>query len=282
MGAPYLAEVLSYPVKSLGGGGHQRSRVHPWGVAQDRRWMVVDQAGRFMTQRECARMALLHAGVHGAMLMLTMRGTAPLLVATGAGGGTVEVTIWNERVEASDCGQQVAAWLSAALGVSCRLVHLARSDARPLRQDFAQGQAECVSLADGFPVLLVSRSSLDDLNARLAVPVPMARFRPNLVIAGPPAWAEDTWRRVRIGEVVFRVAKPCDRCIITTIDQQTGRQEHGNEPLMTLGKFRRDVSGRIMFGQNLVPEICGDLRIGEAVEVLETGPPNVTIRAGDG
>ncbi len=269
-----LVEVLSYPVKSLAGGGHDAAQVHRWGIAWDRRWMVVDAAGRFMTQREHPRMALLRAAVKDGVLTLWEPGRTPCTVPAGADGARRVVDVWRDEVAAADCGDAVAAWLTAALGVGCRLVHLADTGARRLRADCARGEEEVVSFADGFPVLLASRSSLADLNRRLMTPVPMSRFRPNLVVSGAPAWAEDTWRRVRIGRVVFRVERPCDRCVMTTIDQSTGERPDGNEPLATLGRFRRADSGKIMFGQNLVPESVGDVGLADEIVPLEVGVAN--------
>jgi uncharacterized protein YcbX len=277
-----LAELHIYPVKSLGGDAHDAATVEPGGLAGDRRWMVTDPKGRFMSQREHHGMALLRARLAGEALVLSAPGMAELVVPAALGSVARPVTIWRDTVAAFDAGDTAAAWLTAAIGPRCRLVHLAHPAARPLRADFAQDECEVVSFADGFPLLLASLASLANLNRRLAQPVAMSRFRPNLVVAGAPAWAEDGWRRIRIGTAVFRVAKPCERCVMTTIDQRTGLQPDGHEPLRTLARFRRDRTGGIMFGQNLVPEQCGAVTAGDAVEVIETGPPNVALLAAVG
>ena len=276
--SPSLAAIATYPVKSLGGGLLDTAAVQPWGLADDRRWMVINPAGHFLTQRDHPAMALVHARVTADGLILSAPSRPPVTVHTAALGAPCTVRIWRDIVQARDCGDDASAWLSGAIGAPCRLVHLADTGARRLRPDYANNHAEAVSFADGFPVLLTAQSSLDDLNARLAAPIPMARFRPNLTIAGAPPWAEDSWRRIRIGGAIFRVAKACDRCIITTIDPATGLQPDPGEPLRTLATFRRDTRGSIMFGQNLVPEQTGELRIGDAVHVLETGPTNVLSR----
>jgi uncharacterized protein YcbX len=273
---PYLAALLSYPVKSLAGGSHISAPVHPWGMAADRRWMVIDAQRRCMTQREHPRMAVLHAATEGDLLMLRAPGMVMLMVSPQTRAKAGPVTVWRDTVEAEDCGEIAASWMSTALDVPCRLVHMGNPLARKLAAAYAVRGDEAVSFADGFPVLLASETSLADLNARLATPVPMSRFRPNLVIAGAPPWAEDNWRRVRIGEVVFRVSKPCDRCIMTTIDQATGERPDGNEPLTTLGKFRRDISGKIMFAQNLVPENTGIIHVGDEVAAIDAGVSNIT------
>ena len=275
MDAPHLAQLWTYPVKSLGGGPHGVAAVEPWGLAGDRRYMVVDHNNRFLTQREIPRMALVRAVNAPDHLILSAPGMTDLAAAPTARAPVRDVRIWRDTVPAHDMGDQAAAWLTAALRMPCRLVHLADATARKIKPAYAATPTESVSFADGFPILLTSQASLDDLNTRLARPIPMTRFRPNLVIADTPAWAEDSWRRIRIGAAIFRVAKPCDRCIITTLDSATGTQPDGTEPLRTLASFRRDVTGGIMFGQNLVPENCGEIQAGDAVEILLTGAPNV-------
>ncbi len=184
-----------------------------------------------------------------------------------------QVTVWRSTLPATDAGDAAAHWLSAVLGQPCRLVYMHDTGARPINPAYAAA-GETVSFADGYPVLLTSLGSLDDLNGRLARPVPISRFRANIVVGGAAAWAEDCWRLVRIGEAVFRVVKPCDRCTVTTIDQQTGLRPDRTEPLRTLGRFRHDGRG-IMFGQNLVPTILGRIATGDPVEVLDAGAPNV-------
>lgn len=271
-----LADIRIFPVKSLRGGQQATAWVEPWGLAGDRRWMIVDGAGRFLTQREWPRMALIRAHYDGAGLLLETDGRAPLGVDIPAGGARRDVVIWRDTITAADAGDAAALWLGEVLGTVCRLVFLADPRARRLNPTYAVGD-DVVSLADGFPLLLASAPSLADLNARLAAPIPMLRFRPNLVVSGAAAWAEDAWRRIRIGVVVFRVAKPCDRCVITTIDPETGARPDPVEPIRTLGTFRRDRRGGVMFGQNLVPEGSGEVRVGDAIEVLETGLANVQL-----
>ncbi len=246
----------------------------PCGLCGDRRWMVIDHNNRFLTQRVLPRMAVIAADIMPAGLRLSAPGQAPLEIDTPAPDAAPEpVVVWRDTVVAAPACAQANAWISAALGQACRLVHLRDPGARMSSSAFAQ-PGETVSFADGFPVLLTSAGSLADLNARLAVPVPISRFRGNLVIEGAPAWAEDSWRLIRIGGATFRVAKPCDRCTVTTIDQATGERPQRMEPLRTLGQFRQEERG-IMFGQNLVPLVLGRVSVGDAIEVLESGPPNV-------
>jgi uncharacterized protein YcbX len=184
------------------------------------------------------------------------------------------VTVWHDTVAADDCGEEPAAWLSGFLGFACRLVHAGTAYARPLPARKlpptlppSPGTAHEVSFADAFPFLVISEESLADLNARLDAPLPMNRFRPSLVVAGGAPYAEDTWGRFRIGDVVFHGATRCGRCVVTTTDQFTA--ERGKEPLRTLATYRRDAEGDVMFGRNLVHETkVGRVAVGDAVELL--------------
>lgn len=179
-------------------------------------------------------------------------------------GPSIRATVWKDECAVFDEGRDAAAWFSDYLGVAVRLVRLADENARPLGTTSAQ-PGDRVSFADAYPFLLISEASLDGLNRRLSLPLPMDRFRPNIVITGCDAHAEDRWRHVRIGEIDFRVAKPCARCVITTTDQQTG--EVGGEPLRTLATYRLE-DGKILFGQNLVHVGRGTVGVGDSVVVL--------------
>lgn len=270
-----LSELHVFPVKSLAGTTPPSAMVEPWGLQHDRRWLVVDQNGRFLTQRALPRMALITAAPQPDGIRLVLAGAGGMDVAIPRAGAPVStVAIWRDVLPAADAGQAAADWLTEVLGTECRLVHMHDTRARAI--DPAHGRpGETVNFADGYPVLLTTLGSLADLNARLGHPVPISRFRANLVVGGAAAWAEDSWRVIRIGGAVFRVAKPCDRCIVTTIDQLTGERPDRTEPLRTLESFRHDERG-IKFGQNLVPMTPGRVSVGDTVEVLETGPANVT------
>ncbi|MFB7269285.1 MOSC domain-containing protein [Streptomyces sp. NPDC056244] len=275
---PVLHALRIHPVKSMAGCTPGRALVEPWGLAGDRRWTLIDGTGKVVTQRQQPRLALARAepgpepdgGVR-----LYAPGLEPLTVGVPEPqrGGTVAVDIFGTRVEAVPAGHEAHTWASSYLGVEVRLVHLdAPASRRPVDPLFAR-PGETVSFADGFPLLVTTLGSLDALNSLIARgdhekegPLPMDRFRPNLVVAGTEAWAEDRWRRVAVGEVVFRVAKPCGRCVITTTDQRTA--ERGKEPLHTLGRHRR-IDGRLIFGQNLVPECTGTVRVGDPFTVLD-------------
>ena len=261
-----VAEIRIYPVKGLRGRPVADAVVEPWGLAGDRRYMVVDGAGRFLSQREMPRLAVLEAAPRDGGLDLSGPGLGLLAVAEpGPDAPPADVTVWRDRVAARDAGAEAAAWLSAALGRTCRLVHMADpAEARRVDPDYADAE-DRVSFADGFPVLVTNAASLADLNARLAVPVSMDRFRTNIAVSGAEAWAEDGWQQVRIGAVPFAGPKDCARCAVTTVDQDTGERSPENEPVRTLAQFRRKAGGRIIFGQNLIPRGTGRIAVGDAV-----------------
>lgn len=266
-----------HPVKALRGAAREAVSVEAWGVAQDRRWMVVQPDGRFLTQRELPLMARITATATEAGLVLSAEGLGLCAVPFPEAATAEErlVTVWRDTLPALDAGPEAAHWLSEALGRPCGLVYLADTRARPV--DPAYGTPEDrTAFSDGFPVLLATTASLDALNDALPAPIPMERFRPNLVVAGATPWAEDRWRRIRIGTVTFRVVKPCSRCIVTTVDQESGERPDKSEPLKTLGRLRR-AAGGVMFGQNLIPDGPGRIAVGDRVEILEAGESNVTL-----
>ena len=253
-----------YPVKSCRGIDLAEAVVGATGFEHDRQWMVVDADGRFLSQRQAPELAQIEVATGGDQLTLSAPALPVLTIPLGTPQGperTVEV--WQDRFAAVDAGDAAARWLEQHLGRQARLVRMASADSRPLAGGAVTGIA--VSFADAFPFLLVSKGSLEELNRRLKVPLPMDRFRPNIVVAGCDPHTEDGWARVAIGEVVFRVAKPCARCVITTTDQRTG--ERGPEPLRTLATYRM-VEGKVLFGQNLVHENRGVVRVGDEVWVL--------------
>lgn len=269
-----LASLHLYPVKALAGTERAELAVEPWGPAADRRWMLVSADGDQVTQREQPPLALASAQpLPGGGVRVAAPGREPLEVPVPPpDAGLVPVRMFGRTLKLAPAGEEAGAWFSEYLGTPVRLVHLDAPEVRrPLDPGFARGD-ETVSLADGFPLLLTTVSSLDALNSLIAQgdhpdegPLPMNRFRPNLVVRGSAPWAEDGWRRLRIGEVAFRVAKPCGRCVVTTTDQSTG--ERGKEPLRTLTRHRR-FGDQLVFGQNLVPEHTGRVRSGDSVEVL--------------
>ncbi len=278
MSSAHVSELRIHPVKALRGSTRDRVGIEPWGLVGDRRWMVVDSAGTFVTQRKYPVMALIAAAEGPDGLVLSTGGEQLAVPLPGPDAEMLEVRVWRDTIRAASGGPAASAWLSSVIGIECRLVYLADPRLRPVNPAYGR-PGDRVNLSDGFPVLLVSLASLADLNRRLVMPVPISRFRPNIVMQGREAWAEDCWRRIRIGPVVFRVVKPCERCTVTTIDPDTGERPDRTEPLRTLARFRRDVAGHIMFGQNLVPETTGCIATNDRIEVLEQGASNVSFAA---
>ncbi len=266
-----LAALHVYPVKGCRGLAPATAWAGARGLEGDRRWMVVDGAGRFVSQRTRPRLAVVAPEPAPGALVLRAPGREPLVVPLGpdggpAGGATATaVTVWRDTVAALDAGAPAAAWFEALLGDAARLVFMTDDTRRAVDPAYA-APGDVVSFADGFPWLLISEASLADLNARLPRPLPMSRFRPNLVVSGCAPYAEDGWRTLRIDEAVFRVVKPCARCSVTTVDQETGESD-GPEPLRTLAGYRR-VGNGVMFGQNLLAERGGELRVGAPVEIV--------------
>lgn len=265
---PTLEDIRIYPVKGLRGFSVGDALVEPWGLEHDRRWMVVEPSGRFLTQREVPAMARVCATLVPGGLRLSVDGCAshdePV---PGVEADYVEVVVWDDTVSARAASVGAAAWLTAALGRPCRLVHMDDpAVARPVDPDYAGGD-DRVSFADGFPLLVATTASLADLNRRLATPVGMDRFRPNVVVNGAEAWDEDGWSTLSIGGVAFAGVKDCARCVVTTVDQARGVKAQDGEPLRTLARFRRKPGGRIIFGQNLVPRGMGRIAVGDRVTV---------------
>lgn len=265
-----LGEIRVHPLKSAAGIVVDRVELDDFGPRHDRRWMAVGEDDVFLSQREVARLALVRTEIVDAegarpRLRLEAPDLPPLDVPPGTAARRVRV--WRDTVDARDCGDAAAEWITAALGLSARLVHLPEDGLRPIPAPYGR-PGDRVAFSDALPFLVLTRASLDDLNARLEQPLPVERFRPNLVIDGARPYADDRWRRIRIGAVELDVVKPCARCVITTTDQGTG--ERGREPLRTLATYRRR-DGHVWFAQNAIHRGRGALRVGDPVEVLEEG-----------
>ena len=256
-----------YPIKGTAAVPMQQADVHPRGLAGDRRWVVVDENGQFLQQRVEPKMALVRTSLEqDGALCVEAPGVPDLLVPAPAGTDRLSTTVWRDTVDAAAAGAEADNWFSQCLGRPCRLAFMDDEAHRPVAPEYGS-EGDVVSFADAVPLLLATDASLADLNARLAQPLPMSRFRPNLVIDGVQPWAEDTWKRLRVGEVEFEVTHRCARCVVTTIDQQTGTKDRSGEPLKTLAKFRRDADG-VYFGMNLVPRSAGTVKVGEQVLIL--------------
>ncbi|MGI5452257.1 MOSC domain-containing protein [Streptomyces sp. CA-249302] len=273
MGSQLLQSIHVHPVKAFRGLTLREAVVEPWGLAGDRRWVLIDDGGRVVTQRQQPRLALAAAELlPGGGVRLSGPGMDPLTVPVPRPVGTVPVEIFRDKVEGVLAEDEAAhVWCSEYLGAGTRLVHMDDpATRRPVDPEFAR-PGETVSFADGYPLLVTTTASLDALNSLIAQgdhpadgPLPMNRFRPNVVVSGTAAWAEDDWSRIAIGDVVFRVAKTCGRCVVTTTDQSTAAR--GKEPLFSLGRHRR-IGGKLVFGQNLVPLTGGSIRAGDPVTI---------------
>jgi uncharacterized protein YcbX len=265
-----LSAVYRFPLKSAQGQSLARAQLDVLGLSGDRRWMIVDGGnGRFLTQRILPQLTQLKAQWLDAQhLLLSTAGRSDLLVALPTAEAELRtVTVWSDSLQVPDAGDAAALWLSEWLGRPCRLVQVPAERARQVDQTYAK-VGDSVGFADGFPLLLIGQASLDDLSARVGRPLEMLRFRPNLVVSGSEPYAEDRWRRIRIGGLEFRLVKGCSRCIMTTLDPVTGERSADREPLATL-KTYRERDGEVYFGQNLLHSGPGELAVGMSVEVLE-------------
>jgi len=259
-----------YPVKSCAGIAVDDARVEADGLRFDRRWMVVDSRGEFLTQREHPRMALIRPEIREDTLHLSAAGTGDLVLPLDPteGGEGIATRVWGDPVDARDGGDTAARWISSALGWPSRLVGFPARAVRPTDPAYARGHR--VAFQDGFPTLALTVESMDELNRRLPSPLSIRRFRPNLVVSRASPHAEDRWRRIRVGEVEMEAVKPCARCTVTTVDPESGLR--GKEPLRTLAGYR-SCGGKVFFGQNLVHLSSGRIRVGDPVTILEEGPP---------
>jgi uncharacterized protein YcbX len=267
-----LASIHIYPLKSCAPLPLAVADVQTRGLARDRRWMVVDAHDVFLTGRQQPRLTLIRALPDGDALLLSAPGMPDLRVAPPhADGPRIDSAVWGAFVRPLLAADAAHAWISGFLDSPCRLVQMDAACVRPVRAKY-DGRygidGDEVSFADAFPLLLISQAALDALNARLAAPVPMLRFRPNLVVAGTQPHAEDAWKRIRIGAVEFDVVKACIRCVFTTVDFGRGVFDPSGEPLRTLIQYRRSPDG-VSFGQNLIPRGAGTIRTGAAVEVID-------------
>lgn len=262
----FLKGLYVYPIKSVGGIALQEARLDNRGMEYDRRWMLVDENHKFMSQRRHPRMALISTWLAPDHLIVEAPEMPELrLSLRPRRNPSVEVTVWSDRVKATPVGEEADEWFSAFLRTPCRLVYMPEDEVRQVDQEYAE-VGDQVGFADGFPFLLVSRASVDELSIRLGRDVPVNCFRPNLVVQGCGPFDEDGWRRLHIGGVNFRVVKPCSRCSIVMTNQETGQRDR--EVLATLAKYRK-VGNKIFFGQNLAHDSIGMLRVGDAVEVIQ-------------
>jgi uncharacterized protein len=258
-----------YPVKSCRGTPLERAKLGLAGIESDRRWMIISDKGRFLTQREIPKLALIVPKLDEQGLLLTAPGMADLRVPDPPSGPRLEVAVWGDTCPAIEVGAGTAEWLTAFLGRPVRLVRFDPQGVRPSDPDWTEGVTTRNEFSDGYPLLVISEASLEDLNSRLPQPLPMNRFRPSIVIAGVGAYDEDRIKDLSADGLRLRIAKPCTRCVITTTDQMTGTVQ-GDEPLRTLKAYRfsKELRG-VMFGQNtlVVSGAGSELRVGQKLDI---------------
>lgn len=263
-----LSQLAIYPIKSTAQVSLNQTQISPFGLAMDRRWMLIDEQGIMLTQRKFARMCLIQSHFEADSLIVNAPDMPSLNIAADNGITRIQAKVWADNCNALDCGDKAATWFSDFLNTPARLVFFPADEIRQVDLNFAKA-GNITAFSDGFPYLLISQASLDDLNTRLSQPVTMTRFRPNLVVQDSLAFAEDNWKKIRIGNIIFNVVKPCSRCVIPSINPQTA--EKTAHVVKTLSHYRmRD--NKIYFGQNLIAEGTGkfgELSVGMEVEILE-------------
>lgn len=271
-----VSQLITYPIKSLGGISLKESEITDRGLALDRRFMLVDEGGNFLTQRRFSEMALLSLSKEGNHLKVRhkVRDIKALDVAIPSRekfpeGQYMEVKVWADEMLAVKLSAVYDAWFSEVLGRPVHLVYMPEDSHRPVSAKYARNH-DLNSFSDGMPILIIGEESLNDLNKRLEKPVPMDRFRPNIVFSGGLAYLEDVFREIKIGDSRFWGVKCCARCNMTTVDQETA--EVGKEPLWTLSIYRR-VGSKVLFGMNLLSEGKGRIAVGDKVELIEEGSP---------
>ena len=257
-----VSQLWIYPIKGCAGIALQKAQLTPRGFADDRAWMVVDPQGLFVSQRTHRAMAQIQVQLTPERLILSTPGHAPLqLERSAATPRQRPVRIWKDLCAAHSMGPQAATWLGSILQTECDLVCMPPSTRRQVDPEFAAPN-DLVGFADGFPYLLVTEASLAELNTRLETPVRMTRFRGNIVVHGGRPWDEDHWQHVQVGTTRFRVAKPCGRCVVINVEQESAAQSR--EPLRTLSTYRRQGKS-VVFGQNLIADGEGWLQVGDGV-----------------
>jgi uncharacterized protein len=263
-----LSRLYVYPVKSLKGIALDEATVERRGLQYDRRWMLVDEENTFITQREHPRMATVALKLEPEGLRASAEGMEDLSIPyTPLNLEPRRVTVWSSVCQAYAVADHVDEWFSDFLQTPCRLVYMPDETRREVNPLYAVDQ-DIVSFADGYPFMLIGEASLDQLNERLSgTPVPMNRFRPNFVLKGTTAFAEDEWKEIQIGDTTFHLVKPCERCQVTTIDQDSGVRR-GPEPLKTMATYRT-LDHKVLFGQYLIAQAAGGrLRVGDKVSVI--------------
>jgi uncharacterized protein YcbX len=256
-----VSALYIYPVKSLGGIALNSAHVLPKGLQYDRRWMLVDENNQFLTQRVHAGMALFKTAMLEDGILVRYREEGEIIIPFQSSGDLLQAIVWNDEVQVQEVSTEHNKWFSAWLGMQCKLVQFPESHVRKVDPDYAINNDQ-TSLSDGYPVLVIGQASLDDLNGRLEQAVSINRFRPNIVVEGSVPFEEDNWKMFSIGQAKFAGVKPCARCVMTTVDQETAAK--GEEPLRTLSTYRK-TGNKVMFGQNLLVVQPGRISVGDEI-----------------
>ena len=262
-----ISEINVYPIKSLGGISVPSVEVTDRGVKYDRRWMLIDKENTFLSQRRLHKMALLKVELKDDHLVVSSKVNSPKKIEIPfepAIAQPEKAVVWDDVVDILVYENEINEWFSEQLEIECRFVFMPDRSERKVDEKYAK-QNEITSLADGYPFLIVGQESLNLLNSKLETPLPMNRFRPNLVFTGGKPHDEDMWQQFKINDIIFKPVKPCSRCVITTIDQETAEQ--GNEPLKTLSTYRRADENKVLFGMNLLHEGKGVISVGDSLKV---------------
>lgn len=253
-----------YPIKSLQGVEVSEAEVLERGFKYDRRWMIVDENNKFITQRTHPHLSQIKIKFSGNSIIASYSGYGDLEIPLSIESGEkVRVSVWEHQVEALEANDEQNKWISQIVGVPCKLVFMPENSSRPINPERARNN-ENVSFADGYPYLIISEASLQDLNSRMDEDLPMNRFRPNIVVSGVSPYVEDGWKDFSIGNVDFYGTHSCKRCVFTTIDQETGKK--GAEPLKTLAAYRREGKD-VIFGLNVMAKSRGAVRVGDNIVI---------------
>lgn len=266
-----VSALYIHPIKGCRGTSLDSSKVDRYGLVGDRRLMLVDETGRFLSQRGEPRLATITPELVGTTLRLSSDGAESLELELDPTGPSMEVSIWASELTAVDQGAQASGWFSDLLDREIHLVMFGAPSQRPIDPEFSPRPDAETAFTDGYPLLVVTEESLANLNSRLEEPVPMSRFRPNVVVTGAEAWSEDAWKGFSIGQMEFDAVKPCARCVVPTTDQASGARHANQEPLRTLAGFRTLRPFGAIFGQNVVPRSTGRIEVGDEVVVNGTG-----------
>ncbi|MFK7950804.1 MAG: MOSC domain-containing protein [Saprospiraceae bacterium] len=265
-----LSEIWVYPIKSLGGISLNSTTIERRGLQYDRRWMLVDENGVFLTQRKHHEMALLQVDIkeNGLEVRHKINEISPIYIPFEAESlEQMKVQVWDDECEAFTISDDINHWFTSVLGINCRLVYMPENSYRQVDIKYAS-KGDITSFSDAYPILIIGQASLDKLNDKLVEAVPMNRFRPNLVFKGGQANEEDTWKLFKIGNSLFFGIKPCARCVMTTINQDNGKS--GREPLKTLSTYRKK-GNKILFGQNVIAQSIGEkIQVGDTIEIVKT------------